>query len=252
MRIDYAVSLWNYWWYAHVPSLERVVARIRDEGFGAEFHIHWNEEKNLYDETGRERLRPLAQGIPVSLHGSGGMTTELERRQLVDTAGYIGARVVVVHPNELGGWKPEEIDEGLVRDFVDYADKRSVAVALENGGLEVLVSAMDKEPRLGICIDVGHIYLGSGTMKEYLDVLKGRLVHLHLQDIMTPVEEGTPGAIRDHYTPGTGAIPIEDWRLLMNTLEEIDFEGMAVHEIHPRDPIQHARLATTFMKGLSG
>jgi sugar phosphate isomerase/epimerase len=249
MRIDYAVSLWNYVWYSRVPSLERAVAMIRREGFGAEFHIHWQEEQNLYDEIGRERLKPLVEGMNVSLHASGNMTNEPQRVEIVDTAARIGAKAVVVHPNALGGWKPEELDGPMIHDYVDYAGEKGVTIALENGGLAVLVAALEIEPRLGICLDVGHVYLDAKPdLGAYLDALKSNLMHLHVQEVCKDIERDAPGAIPDHYTPGTGCIPREDWELLGRILREIDFEGMAVYEIHPRDPIQTARLATEFLK----
>jgi len=249
MRIDYAVSLWNYWWYSQAPSLERAVAMIRRERFGAEFHIHWHEEKNLYDEIGRERLKGLVEGMKVSLHTNAGpMEFDLACRNMIDTAAHIGAKVVVTHPSDFGGWRPDEINEEVLHEAVDHAEKLGVTIALENGGLAVLVRAIEIEPRLGICLDVGHVYLGSIPLSEYLDALKANLMHLHLQDLCTDIERDAPGAIADHYTPGTGTIPREDWELLGETLREIDFEGMAVYEIHPRDPIQTARLATEFVK----
>ena len=34
MQIRYAVSLWNYLHYVNAPSLERVLALLRDQGYG--------------------------------------------------------------------------------------------------------------------------------------------------------------------------------------------------------------------------
>jgi sugar phosphate isomerase/epimerase len=89
-------------------------------------------------------------------------------------------------------------------------------------------------------------------MTAYLSALKTRIVHVHLQDILTPVEAGLPSSGRDHYTPGTGGMPVEDWQLLVATLGEIDFEGTAVFEIRPRNPYQTAYQGRCFFDSLLG
>jgi sugar phosphate isomerase/epimerase len=105
---------------------------------------------------------------------------------------------------------------------------------------------------LKICLDVGHIYFTSESMQAYLSALKTRIIHLHLQDILTPAEVGLPNRGTDHYTPGTGGIPAEDWHLLVATLREIDFDGTAVFEIRPRNPYQTAYLGRRFFDSLLG
>ena len=57
---------------------------------------------------------------------------------------------------------------------------------------------------------------------------------------------------RDHYTPGTGGIPQAEWKLLAQTLKEIDFDGIAVFEIIPRNPLQNTVLGKRFLEGILG
>jgi sugar phosphate isomerase/epimerase len=97
---------------------------------------------------------------------------------------------------------------------------------------------------------VGHVYLTDDTMQAFLAGLGGRIVHLHLQDILALAEVGLPGQREDHYTPGSGAIPLEDWCLLASHLQETGFEGTAVFEIRPRNPYQTATLGRYFFDGL--
>lgn len=249
MQIRYAVSLWNYGHYANVPSLERVLALLRDQGYGVELWGAWQEERDLFDLVGRARLKHALAGMEVSLHTAGANTLELHQKQ-VDAAAYLGAEVVVIHSDDLFTGDTPSLDIALARKVVSYASRNGVRIALENGKLPVLMNAIQNVEGLSICLDVGHVYLVEGHMSEFLDALKGRLIHLHLQDILPEAESHLPLTGRDHFIPGTGGIPREDWELLITTLEHIDFQGMAVFEIQPRNPLQTALLGRTFVQRL--
>ena len=120
-------------------------------------------------------------------------------------------------------------------------------MALENGPLAFLDQAISEVEDLRICLDIGHVYFTDEPLSTFLKVLKTRLVHLHIQDILPWEEAWLPHPGRDHYLPGTGGIPEEDWKLLAATLEEIDFQGTAVFEIRPRNPYQTAHLTSQFL-----
>ena len=86
-----------------------------------------------------------------------------------------------------------------------------------------------------------------------MPTLKDNIIHLHFQEILSDPELellGKENIILDHYTPGTGGIPLEDWVLLKSTLDQIDFQGMAVFEIQPRNPLQTALLGKIFFEEL--
>jgi len=249
--IRYAVSLWNYTHYANPPSLERITATLRQHGYGIELWGAWGDEKDLYDEIGRQRLQVATQGMLCSLHTTMDATTmELQTKQ-IDTAAAIGAKVIVLHPSDLMAKGTKVLDVGLTRDAVAYAGKKGVRLALENGRLAFLAEAADKVDGLGICLDVGHVYLNGETMADFLGALKKRLIHLHIQELLSEAElEHLPGTMKDHYIPGTGSIPRADWELLARTLHEIAFDGMAVFEIQPRKPLQTALLGRLYIEEL--
>jgi len=252
MQIKYAVSLWNYYHYANVPSLERILALLREQGYGVEIWAEWQEEKNLFDEICRKRLKQALDGMPVSLHTTTvANTLELHKKQ-IDTAAYVGADVVVIHPSDIPAKGGSGLDVALAREAVDYASDQGVKIALENvfGPLSDLVDAVEKTEGLGICLDVGHVSFTEDPMRAYLDALQERIIHLHIQDILPETEAHLPGAWRDHYIPGTGGISEQDWRLVIASLKAIDFRGTAVFEIHPRGPLHTALLAKTFLEGL--
>ena len=97
------------------------------------------------------------------------------------------------------------------------------------------------------------MYLTNNPLEEFLNALKNEIVHLHIQEILSPFETELlkeEGIIIDHYTPGTGGIPGRDWQLLFDTLEEVNYAGLAVFEIQPRNPLQTALLGKRFMEEL--
>ena len=249
MQIRYAVSLWNYSHYADVPSLERVLALLRDQGYGVELWGPWREERDLFDLVGRTRLKDALAGMEVSLHTAGANTLQLHQKQ-IDAAAYLGAEVVVLHTDDVFTGVESGLNVALAREVVDHASKKGVRMALENGELSDLVEAIENVEGLGICLDAGHVYLTEGQMSEHLDVLKDRIIHLHLQDVLSETESHLPLAEKDHFIPGTGGIPEEDWGLLIATLKHIDYQGMAVFEIRPRNPLQTALLGRAFVQEL--
>ena len=117
------------------------------------------------------------------------------------------------------------------------ADQSGITIALENGDLGVLKRALQNLRGLKICLDVGHVYFTTNTMKEFVDALVGDICHLHIQDTLGE---------KDHYVPGTGIIPMEDWRYLFEGLKEKGFKGASVLEIRPRSPMQHAEQTVEF------
>jgi sugar phosphate isomerase/epimerase len=249
MKIDYSISQWNFFHYGTLPRLEQEIARVREMGYGIELWGWWGAERDLYAPESCSRLKPALQGMRVSLH-SALVHSFAEQQKQIDAARALGARVLVVHSDEFFLPGSRELDRALCQDVVAYATEQGVQIALENGQLSFLVNALEAVEDLKICLDVGHVYLTTNTMREFLTALKTRIVHLHLQDILTPAELGLPQTGMDHYTPGSGGIPIADWKLLVATLQEIDFEGLAVFEIRPRNPGQTARLGAQFFNAL--
>jgi sugar phosphate isomerase/epimerase len=249
MRLRYAISLWNFSHYARVGSLEQALGRMRAMGYGVELWDHWPGMESLYAPSQRARVKAALAGMPVSLHTALVYSPEVHLAQ-VDAAHDLGARVLVVHSDEFFAGERGVLDVALCREVVAYAAERGVCIALENGQLPFLERAIAAVDGLKICLDVGHVYLTDVPMRDFLAALKSQIVHLHLQDVLSPAEIDVPHAGADHYALGTGGIPREDWELLAATLQAIDFDGTAVLEIQPRTPYQIALLGTRFFDGL--
>jgi sugar phosphate isomerase/epimerase len=168
----------------------------------------------------------------------------------IDAAHALGAQVLVLHSDDLYLPGTKTLDVDLAQQAATYARQAGVCLALENGQLPFLQNAIQQVEDLFICLDVGHVYLTTETMASFLAAFKTRLIHLHLQDILSIPEVGLPQTGKDHYIPGTGGIPMQDWQLFIATLNEINFSGSAVFEIRPRLPQQTALLGKTFIQSL--
>jgi sugar phosphate isomerase/epimerase len=132
LRIEYSISLWNYRHYAALGGLEHQIALIRQQGYGVELWSDWHAGGDLFDEGNRERLRPILEGMTVSLHTALGNSFAQHQKQ-IDAAAAWGGRVVVVHSRDLMSKTDGRLDVGLARDVVAYGAEHDVRIALENG-----------------------------------------------------------------------------------------------------------------------
>jgi sugar phosphate isomerase/epimerase len=225
---------------------------MKDQGYGVEFFRNWRGERDLFDPGQRIGIPEAVRDMPVSLHTCGPKTLEDHCVQ-VDAARELGAKVLVLHPSNLSIANTEDPDIPLARDVVAYAVEKGVRVALENGYLSFQAEMIEHVEHLEACLDVGHVYFDEkASMRDFLETLRDRITHLHIQDTVPPAEKDLPDTGLDHFMLGTGGIPPSDWELLARTLEEIDYTGIAVVEIRPRNPWQTAFRAREFMGNLTG
>ncbi len=118
----------------------------------------------------------------------------LRWHQIFDVAARIGPAHIVCHT----GYDPRHHREqknawiqralGLWEPLVERAHRQHVCLCLENvweedpSFHEEIFSRLDS-PFLGFCLDVGHQHAFSRTsLREWLDVLSGRLLEIHLHD----------------------------------------------------------------------
>lgn len=262
MNLRYAISLWNYNHYVYMPALERSVEQIKRFGFGVEV---W------YDPSIPEALARALSNTTLSVHATGswmtdwiaqsGSTKHDAYRKLIDDCAAWGCRTIVLHAAHIARQEVladpivGELDVDLAEFVVRYSKRNGIAVALENTleaqnkSFEFEADAISRVDDLMICLDTGHVYWSHHSMADYLSALKHRIVHLHVQDIANAAEHAvTPIYGLDHLQPGSGGIPAAEWRLLLDTLEEIDFNGIAVFEVRPRHPLQLGILARNYME----
>lgn len=233
----------------NAPTLDHTIELLRQWNFGIELWNRYPEHKDLFKKSAIAKFKDLLQGMDISVHTADGNDFDFHKKQIDAASGY-GAKVVVLHTDNLIDKETLSLDVELGNNVVSYANEHGIEIALENGKYDFLVSAAENIENLKICLDLGHIYFTSDPLEKHLKAFKDRIIHLHIHDAFPDGHESTAHTFKEHYVPGTGKIPKDDWDILVRVLKEIDFEGMAVFEIAPRDPLQTAFIARNFMEHL--
>ncbi len=154
----------------------------------------------------------------IALHGafydmaSGSIDPQVvdltRRRYLLNLhiAAVLGARHVVFHANFLPFIRRPEYLPDWVRRQVDFwgnlleeAERLGLVVALENmwePSPEIIARVLEEvdSPRLGACLDVGHVYLYADSLSftRWLDRLEGWIVHCHINNHRGQYDEHLP------------------------------------------------------------
>lgn len=250
LDLNFYISMWNYEAYTRPWRLEDAVHEVVEAGYGIELWPWWKDQKQLFAPENRERLKNLLRDVPSSLH-SGEINGISDYFKQIDAAADTGSSVLVVHAPQLQ--VAEEPDFGFAREVVAYGREKGVLIALENGELTHLARAVEELDDLVICLDTGHVYCSAARerpMQEFVDALKWRIRHLHLQDVY--LKPDTRIAVNDsHRTPGYCDIPREDYEYLLEGLSEVGFTGAAVLEVRPFTPVEIAQQSKLFFESLS-
>jgi sugar phosphate isomerase/epimerase len=269
--MHYFVSLWNYLYYHDDKSLDEILAEIDSHGFGVELwpaistfnpyrpEYHQSNPRrpdeamdDLVRSAHRERLR-LSLGSMRSVWHSRAFDDEPKlfgsfdaHAEEIDTAAFLSSEAIAVHyiGESLTTQGYSGGDRGLISDVLDYAEDRGVKIALETRDYDSLTAALNEFDKLTVCLDPACIRACSDhPLQDFTALARDRISMLHLYDSRS--DEG-------HLTPGSGDIPMDDWRCMMDVLKSIDFRGAAVLEIKPppekkgQTPIEAAEEARNF------
>ena len=151
-------------------------------------------------------------------------------RPVLSFAKDIGAGIVTVHADIPGAPTDDEAASwrdamGILNDDAEAAD---VLVGLEimDGFDAVLAWNL---PRVGLTLDVGHMYLPAqthvlerhGSIGSLVRHIGGKLFHLHMHDVNGDV---------DHIEVGTGCVDIDD---LLAVLKDAGYQRAMTLELNP-------------------
>ena len=160
---------------------------------------------------------------------------EKVRRGIIGS-GILGAKWAVFHVGTIPLPNGDSDDEASFQANLEYlkpliqlARENNTGLALENLGRESyarnaenlirLVDALD-DPAVGICWDFGHASFMQLNQRESLLKIGKRLKATHVQD--------NHGLVDEHLPPFFGII---DWKEMVDTLREIEYEGDFTYEI---------------------
>jgi sugar phosphate isomerase/epimerase len=143
-------------------------------------------------------------------------------------------------------------DPAVLPRVEKFAKQYDIKVAIHNHGTEdknfpspydVLKHVKGMDPRMGLCIDVGHtVRTGTDVVKAILDA-GPRLHDLHLKDLTDLKSRDSQVAV------GEGALPFP---AIFRALQTIKFAGYAnlEYEINAKDPLPGMQVSFAYMRGV--
>lgn len=182
----------------------------------------------------------------IRLHAAGAIyfakNDETEIRAQFEYVKRAGIGVIVA-----GDPTPESLQ--WIERFVKEYDIR---IAIHNHGPEdkffpspfdVLKAIQDLDPRIGLCIDVGHAARANANLVEAIHASASRLYDMHVKDLTDMTRKDSQVAV------GEGVLP---FREMFQALMEIDYKGFVdlEYEIHPEDPLPGVMESFAFMRGV--
>lgn len=234
------------WRIGDILDVEAQFDWVRDAGFEAvSFHAgagdpgHWRGiDPAATDRTERRRLRErLAQFTMCEVHAPFSAEITLEEppvaleqlAPVIEFAGEVGAAIVTIHAQAPD--QSIESDNTLWQEALDKLDalagEAGVVVGLElMRGFEWLMQS--HWARLGITLDIGHMYLDGGAGYRPYGSIGGlvrasgdSLVHIHVHDY-----DGR----HDHIELGSGHIDFDDF---LRGVAEVNYRGAFCLELNP-------------------
>jgi sugar phosphate isomerase/epimerase len=133
-----------------------------------------------------------------------------------------------------------------------FVKQYDIKVAIHNHGPEdthfpspydVLAAVKGMDPRIGLCIDVGHtVRTGTDVVKAIIDA-GPRVLDVHLKDLRDLKDNKTLCIV------GEGAMPIAE---IFQALDRVHFGGFAnlEYEIDANDPLPGMKLSFAYMRGI--
>ncbi|MDR3753068.1 MAG: sugar phosphate isomerase/epimerase [Terracidiphilus sp.] len=182
----------------------------------------------------------------IKLHAAGAIyfpkDDEADIRSKFEYCKRAGIGVIVA-----GDPTPESLK--WIEKFVKEYDIR---IAIHNHGPEdkffpspfdVLKVVKDMDPRIGLCIDVGHAARANANLVEAIVATGPRLYDVHVKDLTSFASRESQVAV------GEGILP---FREMFEALIKIDYKGFVdlEYEIHADDPMPGVIESFAFMRGV--
>jgi inosose dehydratase len=197
-------------------------------------------------ESSDEEIRIVAEktkAAGLDLYGCGVvyMQTEKEVERAFHYAKTAGMRVIIGAPN------PE-----LLKTVNRLVDKYDIKLAIHNHGpgderYPTPKDAYEKikklDPRIGLCIDIGHTKRAGVDPSESAMAFADRLHDVHIKDVTSTTQEGTTIEI------GRGVIDIPRF---LKTLIDIDYKGSVSFEFEKdgKDPLPGVAESVGYVRGV--
>ena len=197
-------------------------------------------------ESTEAQIKAVAQKVrdaDLELYGCGVvyMANEEEVHRAFDYAKAAGMKIIIGVPNhELLGLVDKKVQEFNIK------------VAIHNHGPgdklyptpeSAYTRIKDLDPRIGLCIDIGHTQRSGIDPSESAERFADRLIDVHIKDVSSATKEGSTVEI------GRGVIDIPKF---IRTLLKLNFSGTAAFEFEkdPDDPLPGVAESVGYVKGV--
>lgn len=247
---DYAPKVGLQTWTSRNMSFEEMVAFAEKHGLK---HIqaigkHIDPMGSL-DEAKKRKAVLDAKGMSFYTFGVAGTFPEKEKnRKLFDFAKAMGIKVIVVEPKN---------DKALWDGLEELVKEYDIKLAIHNHGKDSVYGTpekvwsvlKDRDARIGVCMDVGHLTgAGFDAGKEFV-AYKGRVYDIHLKDKKTEKTADGKTAIIDVMV-GTGDA---NYKGLLAELKKAKWPGVMAIETDnatfAKEPTEFVAGAIKFVKG---
>ena len=190
-------------WTLRNLSFEQVVEFAKRHGVTELQMIgnHMNPTAPL-EETKRKKAVLDAAGLHVYTFGVAGTSlNKEENRKLFEFAKFMGIQVIVVEPGDFRIW---DNLEALAKEY-------DIKVAVHNHGIKSLYGnpavvrqiIKDRDPRIGVCMDIGWITSANLDAAQVYKDYNGRVFDLHLKDkVVKKTEKGDDVSMDTHIGEG--------------------------------------------------
>jgi len=135
--------------------------------------------------------------------------------------------------------------EALVKEF-------DIKVAIHNHGPEdehfptpqsVLAAVKGLDPRMGLCIDLGHTLRSGADVVQSIAQAGGRLMDIHMKDLQSATEKGSQCDV------GDGVMPVP---AIFKQLKKMNYAGCVnlEYEINAENPLPGMLRSMGYMRGV--
>ncbi len=184
---------------------------------------------DLSDQEIRERMKIMrGEGLNPYAPGVVYMKSEQEVHDRFEYTQTAGMGMIVAVPNyDLLDLVEKKIEETGIRIAIHTHGPDNLPYASPTDAYDRI---KNRDPRLGICIDLAHVLRSQLDPVQQIHAVKDRILDIHIRDVTKAAKEGHT------CRPGQG---IFDFRASLSALTEIGYDGFVSieYEAEKEDPI---------------
>jgi inosose dehydratase len=197
-------------------------------------------------ESAKEKIKAVAEKVKLAgleLYGCGVvyMKNEREVHQAFEYAQAAGMQIIIGVPDhellDLVNKKVQEFDIKLALHNHGPADK------LYPTPESAYAKIAELDPRLGLCLDVGHTQRAGVDPSDAAKKCADRLLDVHIKDVTASTDKGIPIEI------GRGVVDIPKF---LRTLVKLNYSGTVAleYEKDEKDPLPGAAESIGYVRGV--